>query len=105
MVCNACFMANGRVSRLLSSVMMAASCARPSRPVAATRPNSARTAPGLPEAILFESRRHGGFCHPGVVAFLGFDRRDVADRLQQPAIVEPVDPSERCEFDGFHGPP
>jgi hypothetical protein len=54
---------------------------------------------------LFESRRHGGFCHHGVVAFLGFDRRDVADRLQQPAIVEPIDPSERCEFDGFHGPP
>ena len=39
---------------------------------------------------MFESRRHGGFCHHGVIAFLGFSRRDVADRLQQPAIVEPV---------------
>src|SRR3982074_630727 len=63
------------------------------------------TAPGLPEAILFESRRHGGFSHHGVVALLGFSRRDVADRLQQPAIVEPVHPFERCELDGFHGPP
>jgi hypothetical protein len=54
---------------------------------------------------LFESRRHGGFCQHGVVAFLGFSRRDVADRLQQPAIVEPVHPFERCELDGFHGPP
>src|SRR6267154_5826500 len=51
------------------------------------------------------SRRHGGFSHHGVVALLGFSRRDVADRLQQPAIVEPVHPFERCELDGFHGPP
>ena len=54
---------------------------------------------------MFESRRHGGFSHRGVVALLGFGRRDVADRLHQPAIVKPVYPSECCEFDGFHGPP
>ena len=36
--------ADGRASRLLSSVMIAASCARPSRPVSATRPDSARWA-------------------------------------------------------------
>ena len=50
---------------------------------------------------MFELRRHGGFCHPGVVAFLGFDRRDVADRLQQPASVERVDALECCESDGL----
>ena len=48
---------------------------------------------------MFESRRHGGFSHHGVVSLFGFSRRDVADRLQQPAIVEPVHPSERCELD------
>ena len=42
--CSACFIADGRTSRLLSSVMIAASCARPSRPVSAMRPNSARWA-------------------------------------------------------------
>src|SRR6516162_9469983 len=44
MACSACFIADGRASRLLSSVMISASCARPSRPVSATRPNSARWA-------------------------------------------------------------
>src|SRR6516165_6250692 len=44
MACSACFIADGRVSRLLSSVMISASWARPSRPVSATRPNSARWA-------------------------------------------------------------
>ena len=34
----------------------------------------------------------------GVVALLGFCRRDIADRLQQPAVVEPVDPGQRCEL-------
>jgi hypothetical protein len=29
------------------------------------------------------------------------DRRDVADGLQQPAIVEPVDPFQGGELDGF----
>lgn len=36
---------------------------------------------------------------------LGFRRRDAADGLQQPAIVEPVDPFERGELDGFEGAP
>ena len=40
-----------------------------------------------------------------MVALLGFDRRDVADRLQQPAIVETVDPFQRRELDGFERPP
>ena len=39
-------------------------------------------APGLPEAILFESRGHGGLLQHCVIPFLGFGRRDVADRLQ-----------------------
>jgi hypothetical protein len=48
----------------------------------------------LPEAILFESRGHGFIVQHGEVAFLGFGRRDEADGLQKPAIVEPVHPLE-----------
>jgi hypothetical protein len=47
------------------------------------------------------SRGHGWLIQHGVVALLGFGRRDVADRFQQPAIVEPVDPFERGELDGL----
>jgi molecular chaperone IbpA len=32
---------------------------------------------------------------------LGFGRRDVADGLQEPPVVEPVDPFQRRELDGF----
>lgn len=57
--------------------------------------------PGFPEAVSFELRGYGWFIQHGVVAFLGFGRRDVADGLQQPAIVEAVDPFERGELDGL----
>ena len=40
-----------------------------------------------------------------IVLFFGFGRRDVADGLQQPAMVEPVDPFEGREFNGFEGSP
>jgi hypothetical protein len=45
--------------------------------------------PGLPEAVWFESGRHGWLFQHGVVAFLGFGRRDVAYGLQEPPFVEP----------------
>ena len=48
---------------------------------------------------MFESRGHCWLIHPGEVAFLDFGRRDVADGLQQPAIVKPVNPLEGCELD------
>jgi len=41
----------------------------------------------------------------GIIAFLGFGRRDVADGLQQSAIVEPVDPGQRCELDSLEAAP
>jgi hypothetical protein len=59
----------------------------------------------LPEAVSFEARRHGWFFQHGVVALLGFGRRDVADGRQQPAIVEPVDPGQRGELDGLEAMP
>ena len=61
--------------------------------------------PGLPEAVSFKSRCHGWLFQHGVVAFLGFGRRDVADGLQQPAIVEPVHPFQRGELDGLERAP
>ena len=48
-----------------------------------------------------ESRGHGWLIQHGVVAFLGFGRRDVADGLQVPPVVEPVHPFQRRELDGF----
>ena len=48
-----------------------------------------------------KSRRHGGLLCHGIVAFLGFGWRDVADGLQQPAIVEPVHPLQRRELDSL----
>jgi len=55
----------------------------------------------LPEAVLFESRRDGGLVELRIIARFGFGRRNVSDRLQQPSIVEPVDPFERGELDLF----
>ena len=50
---------------------------------------------------MFESRRHVGLLRHGIIAFLGFGWRDVADGLQQPAIVEPVHPLQRRELDSL----
>ena len=41
----------------------------------------------------------------GVVALLGFGRRDVADRLQEPPVVEPVHPFQGGELDGLEAAP
>ncbi len=41
----------------------------------------------------------------GVVALLGCGRRDVADRLQESPVVEPVDPFGGGELDGLEPPP
>jgi hypothetical protein len=41
----------------------------------------------------------------GVVALLGFGRRYVADGLQEPSIVELIDPFQRCELDGLEVSP
>jgi hypothetical protein len=54
---------------------------------------------------LFESRRDGGLVELRIIARFGFGRRNVSDRLQQPSIVEPVDPFERGELDLFEAAP
>jgi hypothetical protein len=62
---------------------------------------STRTAPALPEATWFKLCRHGGAFQHGVVALLGFGRRDVADGLQEPPVVEPVDHSSVANSAGL----
>jgi hypothetical protein len=37
----------------------------------------------------------------GVISFLGFGWRDVADGLQQTTMIEPVYPFERGELNGL----
>jgi hypothetical protein len=50
-------------------------------------------------------RRHGAGLQFGVVAFLGLCGRDVADGLEQAAVVVPVDPFERGELDRLEAAP
>ena len=52
-----------------------------------------------------ESRGHGWLIQHGVVAFLGFRRRDVADGLQEPSVVEPIHPFPGRELDGLEAAP
>ncbi len=59
----------------------------------------------MPEAIGFESRGHRPLFDHSIVFLLGFGRRDVADGLEQSAVVEPVDPFERGVFDGLERSP
>ena len=54
---------------------------------------------------MFKSRGHGFVVQHGEVASLGFGRRDEADGLQKPAIVEPIHPPEGCELDGLEVAP
>src|SRR5437763_16878770 len=61
--------------------------------------------PGLPEAISFELRRDLQLLQHGVVVLLSFGWRDVANRLQQPAVVKPIDPFQRRKFDALEGAP
>ena len=57
------------------------------------------TAPGLPEAWEFESGRQRNLLLAGIVARLGLCGRDVADRLEETVVVEPIHPFESGVFD------
>jgi hypothetical protein len=52
--------------------------------------------PGLPEAVGFKLCRHGRLFQHDVVALRGFGGRDVSDGLQEPSVVELIDPFRRC---------
>ena len=59
----------------------------------------------MPEAVWFESGGDLQLLQGCVVGGFGFRRRDVADRLQEPAVVEPVDPFEGGQLDGLERAP
>ena len=59
----------------------------------------------MPEAIWFKLCRLSRLFQHSVVALLGFGRRDVADGLQEPPVVEPVHPFQRRELDGLEAAP
>lgn len=40
-----------------------------------------------------------------MTALFGLGRRNISDRFEQAAVVEPVDPFEGCVFHGFKGFP
>jgi hypothetical protein len=40
-----------------------------------------------------------------MIALFGLCGRDISDRFEQAAVVEPVDPFEGCIFHGFKGFP
>ena len=59
----------------------------------------------MPEARRIESGGAGHLLLFVPPALLGLGRRDVADRLKEAAVVEPVDLFEGRTPDGFQGPP
>ena len=59
----------------------------------------------MPEAGWFESRHHSELIDLGIVVRLCFGGWNVADGLEQAAVVEPVDPFEGGHLDGFEVAP
>jgi hypothetical protein len=59
----------------------------------------------LIDRAAFELRRQCNLLQLGMVAFLGLGWRHIADRLEEATIVEPVDPLESGELDGFQQTP
>ena len=54
---------------------------------------------------MFESRYHSELFNLCIEMGLCFGGRDVSNRLEQAAVVEPVDPFEGCELDRFETAP
>ena len=63
------------------------------------------TTPGLPEAIWVKLCGQGWLVQHGLVTLLGFGGCDIAGGAHQAAVIEPVDPFQRRELDGFKAPP
>ena len=54
---------------------------------------------------MLKLRGHGWLIQRGVVAFLGFCWRDVADWCQQASVIEPIYPFQGGEFHGLEAAP
>ena len=59
----------------------------------------------MPEADELEPGHQRNFLLGGIVARLGFGWRAVADRLEEAAVTEPVDPLQGGELDGLEVAP
>ena len=59
----------------------------------------------MPEAVWFKLCRHVLLFQHGVVALLGFCRRNISDGRQEPPVVEPVHPFESGELNGLEASP
>lgn len=59
----------------------------------------------MPETRLVESDPGGRNILAFIVQLLELDWWNVPDRVEEPAVVEPVDPLERRELDFFEAPP
>ena len=53
---------------------------------------------GIPETVLCESRGQGRVFELVIVRRFGLGRWAVPDRLEDPSVVEPIDPVECCEL-------
>ena len=54
----------------------------------------------MPEAVWFESRDLSWLFQRGIVSGFGLGRRDIADRFQDPPMVEPVHPFQGRKLHG-----
>ena len=59
----------------------------------------------MPEALWFKLCGHGWLVQHGVISFFSFGWWDIANPLQQPPVIEPIDPFQRREFNGLEVPP
>ena len=59
----------------------------------------------MPEATWFKLRSHWDVVQHGVIQFLGFSGRDIAEGLEQAPVVKSVHPFQCGIFHGFKGPP
>ncbi len=58
-------------------------------------------APGIPETVVLESCRDGRPSEFCVISGSRLGGWNVADRLKQPPMIEPVDPFERSHLNGL----
>ncbi len=54
---------------------------------------------------MFESGHHGRLFQLTIIRLFQLRRRYVPDRLEQPPVVEPIDPLQGCVLDGVNVPP
>src|SRR5262245_51078562 len=64
-----------------------------------TKGISGSESPGFPETVFVESGRHGRLVLLAIIHQFKLRRRNVANRFEQPTVVEPIDPFESGVLD------